>query len=79
MTDLAVCPQCHLQSMIKLDDDNTRGCIYCDLPFEGNIYKNVCWNCRNEIDSRLNQRSSVSNMGYKCNRCGEDLQKIKAA
>lgn len=34
------------------------------------IYKNHCWNCKSNIDSRVNELCPVCNQHYICSNCG---------
>lgn len=42
-------------------------------------YINVCWNCHTDVDSRINKKSPIPNMGYICGNCGKDLSEWKVA
>ena len=41
------------------------------------VYKNHCWNCKSEIDSRICKRDPERENGYICKRCGHSLRNFK--
>jgi len=72
-----ICPKC-LAKMVCMEIQNNHeiwACMYCDLPAEpmDYVYKNICWSCGSNIDSRTCRKSIIPGMGYHCNLCGKDL------